>query len=62
MTDSRTRIVGAGYDAMVDTWESWKSQITDDPRAEWCDELLARLPEGARVVELAAAGAHRRRS
>ena len=56
MTDARTRIVGAGYDAMVDTWESWKSQITDDPRAEWCDELLARLPAGARVVELGCGG------
>ena len=56
MTDSRTRLVGAGYDAMVDTWESWTSQITDDPRAEWCDELLARLPEGARVVELGCGG------
>ena len=41
---------------MVDTWESWKAQITDDPRAEWCDELLARLPEGARVVELGCGG------
>jgi SAM-dependent methyltransferase len=56
VTDERTRLVGAGYDAMVDTWESWKSQITDDPRREWCDELLARLPEGARVVELGCGG------
>lgn len=56
MNDSRTRIVGAGYDAMADTWESWKGQITDDPRAEWCDELVARLPEGAHVVELGCGG------
>ena len=54
--DERTRLVGAGYDAIVDTWESWKSQITDDPRGEWSDELLARLPEGARVVELGCGG------
>ena len=56
MTDPRTRLVGAGYDAMADTWESWKAQITDDPRAEWCNELLVRLPETARVVELGCGG------
>ena len=56
MTDERTRLVGAGYDAMVDTWESWKSQITDDPRAEWCDELLSRLPAGSHVIELGCGG------
>jgi len=56
MTDPRTRLVGAGYDAMTDTWESWKAQITDDPRAEWCNELLVRLPEGARVIELGCGG------
>jgi SAM-dependent methyltransferase len=56
MTDPRTRLVGAGYDAMTDTWESWKARITDDPRAEWCDELVHRLPESARVVELGCGG------
>lgn len=54
--DPRTRLVGAGYDAMIETWESWKSKITNDPRAEWCAELLARLPRGARVVELGCGG------
>jgi SAM-dependent methyltransferase len=56
MTDPRTAIVGAGYDAMADTWEAWKARIVDDPRAEWCDELVARLPAGARVVELGCGG------
>lgn len=56
MSDPRTRLVGAGYDAMTDTWESWKAQIVDDPRAEWCNELLLRLPESARVVELGCGG------
>lgn len=56
MSDPRTQIVGSGYDAMADTWESWKAQITDDPRAEWCDELVSRLPEGARIVELGCGG------
>ena len=56
MSDPRTQIVGAGYDAMVDTWEDWVVQIEDDPRAEWRDELIERLPEGARVVELGCGG------
>lgn len=56
MTDPRTALVAAGYDAMIDTWEAWKAAIEDDPRAEWCGELLDRLPEGARVVELGCGG------
>ena len=56
MSDPRTQLVGAGYDAMADAWEAWKEQITDDPRAEWCDELVTRLADGARVVELGCGG------
>jgi SAM-dependent methyltransferase len=56
VSDPRTELVGRGYDAMVDTWELWKAQIEDDPRAEWCDELVARLPVGARVLELGCGG------
>lgn len=56
MSDPRTHLVGAGYDAMIDTWETWKAQITSDPRAEWCGELLTRLPDGARVIELGCGG------
>lgn len=52
MSDPRTALVGAGYDAMADTWESWSSQITDERRETWLRELLDVLPEGARVVEL----------
>jgi SAM-dependent methyltransferase len=52
VTDARTRLVGAGYDAMADTWESWSSAVTDDPRHAWLDSLLAVLPEDAVVVEL----------
>ena len=56
MTDPRTALVAAGYDAMIDTWEAWKAQIADDSRADWCDELVSRLPRGARVVELGCGG------
>mgnify|MGYP000111895159 CR=1 FL=1 len=56
MSDPRTQLVGEGYDAMADTWEAWKARITRDPRAEWCDELVARLPERAHVVELGCGG------
>ena len=56
MTDPRTALVGAGYDAMIDTWEAWKAEITNDPRAEWCEELVARLEPGKPVVELGCGG------
>jgi SAM-dependent methyltransferase len=56
MTDPRTALVAAGYDAMIDTWEAWKSRIEDDPRAEWCGELLDRLPPNAIAVELGCGG------
>ena len=52
MTDDRTALVGAGYDTMADTWESWSAGVTDDPRHEWLEALLALLPENASVVEL----------
>jgi len=52
VSDPRTRLVAAGYDAMADTWEDWSARVTDDPRHEWLDELLAALPAQARVVEL----------
>ena len=56
MSDPRTKLVGAGYDAMVDTWETWSAQISDDPRAEWLDKLTALLPAGGSVLELGCGG------
>jgi SAM-dependent methyltransferase len=50
--DDRTTLVGAGYDTMADTWESWSARVTDDPRLAWLDALLELLPENASVVEL----------
>jgi SAM-dependent methyltransferase len=52
MRDGRTALVGAGYDTMADTWESWSAGVTDDPRRAWLDALLELLPAGASVVEL----------
>jgi SAM-dependent methyltransferase len=52
MSDPRTALVGAGYDAMADTWEEWSAAVTDDPRRQWLEKLTRRLPDGAQVVEL----------
>jgi SAM-dependent methyltransferase len=56
VTDPRTELVGRGYDAMIDTWEAWSAQVTDDPRHEWTADLAGRLAEGARVLELGCGG------
>lgn len=47
-----TEIVREGYDAIADAFAEWRDRIAGDPRAEWRDELVARLPKGARVLEL----------
>jgi SAM-dependent methyltransferase len=52
VTDPRTALVAADYDAMADTWERWSAQITDDPRFEWLERLDSLLRDGAQVVEL----------
>lgn len=59
MNDPRTELVGAGYDVMIDTWESWVGAIEDDPRHEWAADLSARLQPGARVLELGCGGGTR---
>jgi SAM-dependent methyltransferase len=45
-------IVAEGYDRITDTFAAWRDRIEGDPRSEWAAELLSRLPEGARVLEL----------
>lgn len=52
MSDPRTKLVAAGYDAMAGTWEDWSARVTDDPRHDWLERLIAALPAEARVVEL----------
>ena len=44
---------------MIDTWEAWIAQITDDPRHEWATDLASRLTPGARVLELGCGGGTR---
>jgi cyclopropane fatty-acyl-phospholipid synthase-like methyltransferase len=50
--DPRTQIVSQGYDAIGDVFAEWRTRIVGDPRDEWEGELVARLEEGARVLEL----------
>ncbi|HJU37493.1 MAG TPA: class I SAM-dependent methyltransferase [Gaiellaceae bacterium] len=52
MRDPRTQIVADGYDAMGETFADWRRRIVGDPGDEWEDELVSRLEDGARVLEL----------
>jgi SAM-dependent methyltransferase len=52
MSDSRTRIVGDGYDVMADDFADWRNRIVDDPRDWWTAQLTMRIPAGARILEL----------
>ena len=45
-----------GYDAIGETFASWREEIVGDPRHEWEDELVAHLEPGARVLELGCGG------
>jgi cyclopropane fatty-acyl-phospholipid synthase-like methyltransferase len=47
-----TEIVGDGYDVIADAFAEWRDRIVDDPRDEWRDDLVERLADGARVLEL----------
>jgi SAM-dependent methyltransferase len=50
--DPRTQIVSEGYDAIGETFAEWRERIVGDPRREWEEELVSRLEDGARVLEL----------
>ena len=52
MTDPRTELVGRGYDAIGERFAQWRDLIVGDPRREWEDEVVSRLHDGARVLEL----------
>jgi cyclopropane fatty-acyl-phospholipid synthase-like methyltransferase len=50
--DPRTALVGRGYDVIGDQFTEWRDRIVGDPRREWADDLVSRLQDGARVLEL----------
>jgi cyclopropane fatty-acyl-phospholipid synthase-like methyltransferase len=52
VADPRTQIVADGYDVIGETFAEWRTRIVDDPREQWEAELVARLAEGARILEL----------
>jgi cyclopropane fatty-acyl-phospholipid synthase-like methyltransferase len=56
LTDPRTQLVGRGYDVIGDRFVEWRDQIVGDPRREWEQELVSRLTDGARVLELGCGG------
>ena len=56
MPDPRTQIVADGYDVMGETFSAWREGFVGDTRREWEDDLVSRLEEGARVLELGCGG------
>jgi SAM-dependent methyltransferase len=52
VTDARTQLVADGYDAIGETFAEWRDRIVGDPREEWEAELVQRVSDGARVLEL----------
>ncbi len=56
MRDPRTQLVADGYDAIGETFAAWRDQGVGDPRRVWEDKLVARLTDGARVLELGCGG------
>jgi SAM-dependent methyltransferase len=52
VTDPRTDLVGRGYDVIGERFAEWRDRIVGDPRREWEEELVSRLQDGARVLEL----------
>jgi SAM-dependent methyltransferase len=45
-------IVAAGYDALGARYLDWSREIRGDPRGRFVDELVARLPDRARILDL----------
>lgn len=45
-------IVERGYDAIADRYLAWSRLVEGDPRHRMLADLMGRLPDGARVLEL----------
>lgn len=52
VADERKRTVEAGYDALADRFAEWGARVEGDPWERFLDELVSRLPAGARVLDL----------
>lgn len=50
--DERKRTVQAAYDGLGASFGEWDERIRGDPWERFLDELSARLPAGARVLDL----------
>jgi len=51
-SDEHTRTVRAGYDALAPHFGDWMERIEGDPWERFVEELEARLPARARVLDL----------
>jgi SAM-dependent methyltransferase len=49
-------MVADGYDAIGETFAAWREGFVGDPRREWEDDLVSRLADGARVLDLGCGG------
>ncbi|MDP9490757.1 MAG: methyltransferase domain-containing protein [Actinomycetota bacterium] len=45
-------LVASGFDAIADRFGAWRAAIEGSPDDEWLDDLLARLPGPADILEL----------
>jgi cyclopropane fatty-acyl-phospholipid synthase-like methyltransferase len=52
VTDPRVELVGRGYDVIGERFARWRDEIVGDPRRAWEADLVSRLQNGARVLEL----------
>lgn len=52
MSDHEKLIVRAGYNEIAERYLTWSERVVNDPRARFTDDLVRRLPEGARVLDL----------
>jgi SAM-dependent methyltransferase len=52
MTADPSTIVEAGYDAVADRYLAWAARVDGDPRLDLLADLMGRLPDGVRVLEL----------
>ena len=51
-TSSRTALVARTYDEIADRFVEWQDGWEEDSRSWWREQLMSRLHDGARVLEL----------